>query len=118
MADGVGRYRLPRGEMIDAPAGDAPPEAEAMLAVRPEKFSLTAADRPAPTGDGLNRLGGTVLQAVYSGSSTTYKIRADGAAADEEDLTVFEQNRAQQVFAPGERVGLVWSPTHTVVVEP
>jgi spermidine/putrescine ABC transporter ATP-binding subunit len=116
--DGVGHYRLPRGEMIDAPAANAQPGAEAMLAVRPEKFSLTAADRPAPTGDGLNRLGGTVLQAVYSGSSTTYKIRADGAAADEEDLTVFEQNRAQQVFAPGERVGLVWSPAHTVVVEP
>ena len=59
-----------------------------------------------------------MLQAVYSGSSTTYKIRADGAAADEEDLTVFEQNRAQQAFAPGERVGLVWSLAHTVVVEP
>jgi len=118
VADGVGRYRLPRGEMIDAPAGDAPPEAEAMLAVRPEKFSLTAAG-PAPAAvAGANRLAGTVLQAVYSGSSTTYKIRADGAAADEEDLTVFEQNRAEQAFAPGERVDLVWSPAHTVVVEP
>ena len=115
---GLGRYRLPRGEMIAAPASDAPPGSAAMLAVRPEKFSLTDPDAPAPTGSGANRLAGTVLQAVYSGSSTTYKIRADGAAADEEDLTVFEQNRAQQAFAPGERVGLVWSPAHTVVVEP
>jgi len=115
-ADGLGQFRLPRGEMIAAPATDGPPGSAAMLAVRPEKFTLTDAD--APAGGGLNRLAGTVLQAVYSGSSTTYKIRADGAAADEEDLTVFEQNRAQQAFAPGERVGLVWSPAHTVVVEP
>jgi spermidine/putrescine ABC transporter ATP-binding subunit len=115
---GVGHYRLPRGEMIAAPATGAPPGSAAMLAVRPEKFSLTDPDAPAPTASGANQLGGTVLQAVYSGSSTTYKIRADGAAAGEEDLTVFEQNRAQQAFAPGERVGLVWSPAHTVVVEP
>jgi ABC-type Fe3+/spermidine/putrescine transport system ATPase subunit len=114
---GLRRYRLAHGEIIAvAAAGDRGGD-EAMLAVRPEKFALAAVDAPVAAA-ATNRLTGIVLQAVYSGSSTTYKIRADGAAADDADLTVFEQNRAHQVFAPDERVSLAWSPSHTVVVEP
>jgi putative spermidine/putrescine transport system ATP-binding protein/spermidine/putrescine transport system ATP-binding protein len=60
-----------------------------------------------------NRLAGKVRQAVYSGSSTTYKIETGTQV-----LTVFEQNRAARTFAPGEAVALTWSPRHSVVVRP
>ncbi len=79
------------------------------LAVRPEKFHVSAGD-PAPGA--MNALTGTVRQAVYSGSSVTYLVEAGG-----HEFRMFQQNRETSLFQPGEAVSLTWSPEHTVVVE-
>jgi spermidine/putrescine ABC transporter ATP-binding subunit len=111
------RYRLEGGQEVAValPAG-APPES-ALLAVRPEKFTLQG-DGPPPDGAELNRLHGVIRQSVYSGSSITYKLRLDGVPESEPDLTVFEQNRTARPFEPGEAVWVAWSAAHTVPVEP
>ena len=111
---GVGRVVVP--ELGDIFTQDPlPAEDEAVtLAVRPEKFTLVSASQAVIERVGVtNRLTGTVRQAVYSGSSITYKI----AVADV-ILTVFEQNRMARPFAAGDAVALVWSPPHSVVVKP
>ncbi|MEM7124150.1 MAG: ABC transporter ATP-binding protein [Pseudomonadota bacterium] len=79
------------------------------LAVRPEKFHVSAGD-PAPGT--MNALTGTVRQAVYSGSSVTYLVEAGS-----QEFRVFQQNRETSLYQPGESVSLTWSPEHTVVVE-
>jgi spermidine/putrescine ABC transporter ATP-binding subunit len=81
-----------------------------ICAVRPEKISLMPATAPATPGK--NRLEGRLAQAVYSGMSTTYKVDIGNR-----EITVFEQNRAQPVFALGEPICLEWLPAHSVVVE-
>src|SRR5262245_35991977 len=74
---GLRRYRLAGGGTIATPAPATPPAAvEAMLAVRPEKFTLYPEEASPPAGpEAVNRLLGVVQQAVYSGSSLTYKVR-------------------------------------------
>ena len=91
---------------------DLPPQGQpVMLAVRPEKITIGPA---APVGASLgNRLTGHLAQAVYSGMSTTYRVTV-GAR----EVIVFEQNRGDHVFGPGETVSLAWLPTHSVVVTP
>ncbi|WP_119459321.1 ABC transporter ATP-binding protein [Rhodospirillaceae bacterium SYSU D60014] len=83
------------------------------LAVRPEKFEIYRSGAGPAAGDAMNRLSGRVLQAIYSGSSITYKVDVRG-----QEVTVFEQNRSAQPFPPGEAVDLVWAPRHSVPVEP
>src|SRR5262249_52993754 len=116
---GLRRYRLAGGGTIATPApATAPAAVEAMLAVRPEKVTLYPEEASPPAGpEAVNRLLGVVQQAVYSGSSLTYKVRPDGISGVP-DLTIFEQNRAARAYVPGERVCLVWSAAHTVPVEP
>jgi spermidine/putrescine ABC transporter ATP-binding subunit len=82
------------------------------LAVRPEKIVVWHTDAEPPAED-LNHFRGMVRQAVYAGTSLTYKIEV-GAHL----LTAFEQNRSARPFEAGEKVRLGWSPTHSVVVEP
>ncbi len=83
----------------------------ATIAVRPEKISLLPLS--APSRGESNKLQGRLTQAVYSGMSTTYKIKLG-----DRELTVFEQNRGEPAFAAGEAVRLEWSPAHSVVVKP
>ena len=82
--------------------------------VRPEKMSvLPAGDPIAATYE--NRLDGTVLQAIFSGASVTYRIEVPGLA---EPLLAFAQNQAGAVLQPGTAVTIVWSASHTVPVIP
>jgi spermidine/putrescine ABC transporter ATP-binding subunit len=83
--------------------------APAVIALRPEKISVSAGDG----GAGPNRLSGAVVGAVFSGSSTTYRV-----AVGEQVLAVFQQNSAPRLFQPGDRVTLHWSPEHNVLVAP
>ncbi|MFO1059183.1 MAG: ABC transporter ATP-binding protein [Dongiaceae bacterium] len=116
---GGARYRLEGGqEVAVALTPDLPPPESALLAVRPEKFALQGDGPPPPDGADTNRLRGVIRQSVYSGSSITYKLRLDGVAESEPDLTVFEQNRNARPFEPGEPVWVAWSAAHTVAVEP
>jgi spermidine/putrescine ABC transporter ATP-binding subunit len=79
-----------------------------LLALRPEKITLATGDQP-----GVNALRGKVLDVVFSGNSTTYRI-----AVGEEVMTLFRQNLAQGTVAPGTDVVLSWSPDHLVQVTP
>jgi spermidine/putrescine ABC transporter ATP-binding subunit len=110
---GVGAVRLADGTLIRT--RDALPSAGApvTIAVRPEKATFAAA-RPAPA-DGetaVNRMSGRVTQAVYSGSSISYRVDVGM------ELMVFAQNRTAQPIEPGTAVTIEWDPVHSVVVEP
>ncbi|MBX6322100.1 MAG: ABC transporter ATP-binding protein [Rhodospirillaceae bacterium] len=91
------------------PADGAP----VTLAVRPEKITLRAAGADAVPA-GLNSVRGRIVQAVYSGSSISYRIDV-GAEAP---VLVFEQNRADHTLPEQAEVILSWAPAHTVVVQP
>ncbi len=78
------------------------------IAVRPEKMILEAVP---PDGVAApNRWRGIVRQAVYSGSSITYRVDV-GA-----EIIVFAQNQTAQPLAPGTAVGVRWDPLHSVLV--
>jgi spermidine/putrescine ABC transporter ATP-binding subunit len=79
-----------------------------LLALRPEKISLESAARSR-----VNALCGTVLDLVFSGNSTTYRVTVGG-----QFITLFRQNLADGTVAPGSEVTLSWSPEHLVQVTP
>jgi spermidine/putrescine ABC transporter ATP-binding subunit len=79
-----------------------------LLALRPEKITLTTGGQA-----GVNALRGKVLDVVFSGNSTTYRI-----AVGEQVMTLFRQNLAQGTVAPGTDAVLSWSPDHLVQVTP
>ena len=79
-----------------------------LLALRPEKITLVIDGQ-----SGINAVGGKVLDVVFSGNSTTYRI-----AVGEQVMTLFRQNLAQGTVAPGTEVVLSWSPDHLVQVTP
>jgi len=79
-----------------------------LLALRPEKITLSTEGSA-----GVNALRGKVLDVVFSGNSTTYRI-----AVGEQVMTLFKQNIAQGTVAPGTGVVLSWSPDHLVQVTP
>jgi len=96
------------GQAVAAADGFKPGDA-AVLAVRPEKIGIEAGQGSA----GVNRLGGTVTGAVFSGSSTTYRVQVG-----DQTLAVFQQNTAPRRFEVNDPVTLHWSPEHNVPVAP
>jgi len=103
------RIDLKLGGQAVALAGGFRPGDAALLAVRPEKIAV----EPGEGAMGVNRLNGTVISAVFSGSSTTYRV-----AVGEQTLAVFQQNSAARRFQPDDKVTLHWSPEHNVPVAP
>jgi ABC-type Fe3+/spermidine/putrescine transport system ATPase subunit len=79
-----------------------------LLALRPEKITLNAEGQP-----GLNAVRGKVLDVVFSGNSTTYRV-----AVGNQVMTVFKQNLAAATAAAGSDVVLSWSSDHLVQVTP
>jgi spermidine/putrescine transport system ATP-binding protein len=114
-ADDYAVLRLPGGTAARAPRslldGVSGPVA---LGVRPEKIRLK--EPTDEVGGQFNRLEGTIRHASYIGVSTQYIVEL----ADGRRVTVFEQNveRATkaELWAPGERVAMVWLPDHSFVV--
>jgi spermidine/putrescine ABC transporter ATP-binding subunit len=86
-----------------------PAGARITVAVRPEKMLLE--DTAMPARDTANRWTGVVKQAVYSGSSITYRVDVGT------EIIVFAQNQSAQPLAPGTTVAVTWNPLHSVVVE-
>ena len=84
------------------------------VAVRPEKM-LVAADSGALPGGLVNRLGGTVLQAIYSGNSVTYRIASPSAGS--QPLLAFVQNRSGELLAPKTPVTLAWAASQTIPLQ-
>jgi spermidine/putrescine transport system ATP-binding protein len=79
-----------------------------LLALRPEKITLSEGGQA-----GVNTVRGKVLDVVFSGNSTTYRI-----TVTDQIMTLFRQNMAQETVAPGAEVVLSWSPEHLVQVTP
>jgi ABC-type Fe3+/spermidine/putrescine transport system ATPase subunit len=108
------RIDLALGGQALAPADGLQPGRPALIAVRPEKIDVAASpDGAGEGGMGPNRLAGAVTSAVFSGSSTTYRVSVGGQV-----ISVFQQNSAPRRFQPGDRVSLHWSPEHNVLVAP
>ncbi len=90
-----------------------PPEGgKTTVAVRPEKMLLRAVGETAVAApDTANNWPGVVKQAVYSGSSITYRVDVGT------EIVVFAQNQSAQPLEPGTAVAVSWDPLHSVVVE-
>jgi spermidine/putrescine transport system ATP-binding protein len=114
-ADDYAVLRLPDGTPARAPRAllDGLTGAVA-LGVRPEKIRLKEPDDE--VSGQFNRMEGVIRHASYIGVSTQYIVQL----ADGRRITVFEQNveRATkaELWAPGEKVAMVWQPDHSFVV--
>ena len=80
------------------PAGETP-----VVLLRPEK--LTLVDGASPAEAGLNRLSGTVREAIYLGSGSKYEVElADGTAA------IVRSPLGAPEFTIGQRADIVFAP--------
>ena len=109
VSGGEARVDLTLGGQAVATADGFKPGDAAVLAVRPEKIGIEAGQSAA----GVNRLGGKVIGAVFSGSSTTYRVQVG-----DQTLAVFQQNAAPRRLEIDDPVTLHWSPEHNVPVAP
>jgi ABC-type Fe3+/spermidine/putrescine transport system ATPase subunit len=107
-AGGLARVALDIGGEASCRVSNGQAGQIVLLALRPEKITL-ATDGQA----GLNAVRGKVLDVVFSGNSTTYRI-----AVGEQVMLLFKQNLAQGTVAPGAEAILSWSPDHLVQVTP
>jgi spermidine/putrescine ABC transporter ATP-binding subunit len=107
-ADGLARIALDVGGEASCRLSAGQVGQTVLLALRPEKITLTTGGQT-----GVNALRGKVLDVVFSGNSTTYRI-----AVGEQVMTLFRQNLAQGTIAPGTDAVLSWSPDHLVQVTP
>lgn len=94
--------------VVDAAQLPADRTAGLQLGIRPEKLRLVAA------GDerAINRLGGTVTDASFTGVATTYLVATPWG----QELTVTQPNDGSQRALPGDRVTLGWDPHQAFVV--
>jgi ABC-type Fe3+/spermidine/putrescine transport system ATPase subunit len=106
--DGLARIALDLGGEVSGRVASGQVGQTVLLALRPEKITLSTGGQA-----GVNALRGKVLDVVFSGNSTTYRI-----AIGEQVMTLFRQNLAEGTVAPGTEVVLSWSPDHLVQVTP
>ena len=102
------RIELKLGGEVSASAAGFRQGDAALLAVRPEKIGVEPG-----SAVGVNRLAGTVVSAIFSGSSTTYRVQVG-----DQILAVFQQNSASRRYEIDDKVTLHWSPEHNVPVAP
>ena len=107
-AGGLARIALDLGGEVSGRVASGQVGQTVLLALRPEKITLSTGGQA-----GVNALRGKVLDVVFSGNSTTYRI-----AVGQQVMTLFRQNLAQGTVAPGTDVVLSWSPDHLVQVTP
>ena len=105
---GLARIALDLGGEVSCRLSSGQVGQTVLLALRPEKITLATGGQ-----SGVNALRGKVLDVVFSGNSTTYRI-----AVGQQVMTLFRQNLAQGTVAPGTEVVLSWSPDHLVQVTP
>jgi spermidine/putrescine ABC transporter ATP-binding subunit len=102
------RIELKLGGEALAPAAGFRQGDTALLAVRPEKIGVEPG-----SAVGVNRLAGKVVSAIFSGSSTTYRVQVG-----DQVIAVFQQNSAARRYEIDDKVTLHWSPEHNVPVAP
>jgi spermidine/putrescine ABC transporter ATP-binding subunit len=105
---GLARVRLEIGGEASCHLKAGQAGQSVLLALRPEKITLAANGQA-----GLNAVGGKVLDVVFSGNSTTYRV-----TVGDQIMTTFRQNMAQETIVPGAEIVLSWSPEHLVQVTP
>jgi ABC-type Fe3+/spermidine/putrescine transport system ATPase subunit len=107
----AGQMRLATGDIIKTSRPFAS-QGPAVVVVRPEKLLIAASTGAAPSSETtLNQLSGKIERLVYLGSNTTYVVRhATG------ELTVNQQNLAEEPLPVGTAVSLSWRPEHCVVL--
>jgi len=98
---------------ISIAVADKLPNGAATIIVRPEKMVVAGVGDPLPD-QLVNRISGTILQAIYSGNSVTYRVVIDNGGP--EPVLTFVQNRAPRLFAPGDPVTLAWLAEHSIPV--
>src|SRR5262249_49043087 len=104
-----GQIEIDGGRRISTFDALPPAGARITVAVRPEKMLLEAG--AAGERDTPNRWPGVVKQAVYSGSSISYRVDVGT------EIVVFAQNQSAQPLEPGTAVAGTWDPLPSVVVE-
>jgi spermidine/putrescine transport system ATP-binding protein len=107
-ASGLARVVLDIGGEVSCRCSDAQVGEAVLLALRPEKITLSPG-----AAAGINAVRGKVLDVVFSGNSTTYRI-----TVGDQVVTLFRQNLAEGTVAPGSDVVLSWSSDHLVQVTP
>jgi spermidine/putrescine transport system ATP-binding protein len=85
--------------------------AEAVVAVRPEKMTITAPN--AALQDADNHLQATIRTVIYAGAASTYLLETTAGLP----LKVFMQNRESASFPEGMAVTVSWSPVHSILIE-
>lgn len=109
--NGFGTITLDTGETVRAKATVTLGE-KVTLVVRPEKLTIRASAAPAITEDDpQNSLSGKIERLVYLGSNTTYVVRHKSG-----ELTVNQQNIAEEPLPAGTQVVLSWLPEHSVLL--
>ena len=106
--NGLARIALQIGGEASCRLSDGQVGQTVLLALRPEKITLGEGGHA-----GVNALRGKVLDVVFSGNSTTYRI-----SVGDQVMILFRQNLAQGTVAPGSDVLVSWSPEHLVQVTP
>jgi spermidine/putrescine ABC transporter ATP-binding subunit len=104
---GWAKIELASGGQAVIPGAGLQSGQPAVLAVRPERMAI----HPGNDGAGNNRLTGTVGEVVFSGNSTTYRVRCG-----DQSISVFRQNDGQPILAAGTEVTLYWEPDDAVLV--
>jgi spermidine/putrescine ABC transporter ATP-binding subunit len=107
-AGGLARIALDIGGEASCRLSNGQVGQTVLLALRPEKITLATGGQV-----GVNALRGKVLDVVFSGNSTTYRI-----AVGEQVMILFRQNLADGTVGPATEVVLSWSPDHLVQVTP
>jgi len=82
----------------------------ATVAVRPEKMRIARAGEADGAED--NRIDATIKEIIYAGAVSTYMLESGDA-----EIKLVAQNRETQAATIGDVVTLLWSPTHTVLLE-
>ena len=85
----------------------------AALVVRPERLRIVGVDDAGPAAAGANTVEASVRDALYLGSTRKYELTLpDGQAATVRQQVV----GGEQVWQPGDRVGLTWAVDDAVLV--
>lgn len=100
--------------LISGPAAQAITGTPALFAVRPEKIHLAAVG--ASVAEGMCSADGVVVEVVYLGMYTRYRVALDAGG----EMIVAQQNLEATSMAVhnrrGERVRLCWQEEHTHVI--
>jgi ABC-type Fe3+/spermidine/putrescine transport system ATPase subunit len=100
-----------RGEQVDTPAGQfqapcqPPPDGPVILTIRPENIVLSS---PLPYSDAANRINGRILNHIYAGTHTRFRVQT--AIPDLPPLELLADAAAQRQYQDGDTVTLYFPP--------